>query len=535
MLDRGVVLDERYELEHALGSGGQGAVWAALDRLTGTRRALKVLDVGRASATARERAQREAEQLVQLEHPSIVHCFGLFADPRRELLVLVLEYVQGRSLAECAEDSRFTLARRLEVLQHVAEALAHAHATGIVHRDVKPDNVIVSDDFFSAPDHPRAVRLVDFGIAVPTGNPNPLTRENRTVGTRAYMAPEQIDPATWGNAPDAPALDVFAWGVMAWQLLVGGHPSGVRDPTREIDLVDAYRRAREKSGALELPDTPWTSLIAPALALDPRQRLRDGGVLCRRLKEVPSFGQVHLSLTTAGTEPATTDDNAGGTQQGAAGAPIATTGSGATLEPRLAPQRTRARTGLLRAPVLVLAAVGAVALAGLGVVALMRPHRSAWGKYVCTCCKKSPQYVGHACAENGATLADDARWWVRFQWATDKDGRALQDSNPLAEVCAKPEGGSAVCWPAKRAGKAEPLEVTTHDLVSGALQVWIREPGPGGNTVVLGRMKTSGYASLSTGVLCEGIAYGKSIAGSIRTVAFSVEPVGEDLSVCRGF
>jgi serine/threonine protein kinase len=532
VLAPGLVLVEQYELIAPLGSGGQGSVWLARERTTRAERALKVVDVSRASKTARERAQREADQLVRLQHPAIVRCSWLFVEPRLQLLVLVLDFVRGKSLAELELDPRLTPERKLEVLGRVADALAHAHDVGIVHRDVKPQNILVADGFFTQPTRPDSVQLVDFGIAVPTGNPDPLTHTERIIGTRTFMAPEQLDPPSWGEHPDAPPLDVFAWGVTAWRLMVGVHPTGLPERAIEVDLVDAYRRARA-TGHLQLPTTPWTQLIGPALALDRRDRLRDGAALCRHLgrpsasshqtTEVSSELRLPVRVQAAISPPSASPplSTAGGTE----------VSQRVEVKSRRSPVTLLAVLGLLGAGALVLV-VAVLSFTKLA-PSFSPKSTSPWTDYVRQCCAKSPEHGTGDCSRAGARLELDERWWIRFQWARDAAGTGLQDSHPNAEVCAQPVGKDPTCWSAKPTLPARPLEATTEDLIAGNLQIWIRERGPKG-TVVLDRMVTT-YQSLNTGVLCDGLAYKRSSQSTIGIVVFSIEPAGEELSKYRGF
>ena len=531
MLQPGLVVGP-FELISPLGSGGQGSVWLARDRTSGAERALKILDLSRASNTARERAQREADQLVLLHHPAIVECFLLIIEPRLQLLALVLEHVRGRSLADHAADPRLTLARRLDVLQRVAEALAHAHASGVVHRDVKPQNILVADEFFVQPDRPDAVRLVDFGIAVSTGNPDPLTRADRTIGTPAYLAPEQLDPRTWGEYADAPSLDVFAWGVTAWELLVGGHPTGLGEDATQLDFVDAYRRAKQGAGALTLPITPWTKLVAPALALDPRDRLREGATLCRLIAQIssPARSTTEESPESAPALPGRNQAVRGGASHASTTAGVANVGQRLQARPR--------GTSWVVLLVLLLTLVGTGGLVAI-FAAFSLAHQSEtpspastspWTAYVRHCCSKSPEFGGGDCSRVGALLGSGDRWWLRYQWAQDAGRSALQKSHPQAEVCAQPAGRDPVCWPAKPEIPATPVEVTTDELTSGSFQIWVRDRGQ-----VLDRLSTRYPGGLSTGVLCVGLRSTKGTMNNVGVVVFSVEPVGENLSKYRGF
>lgn len=278
-----------YLLVARLGAGGQGSVWKASDSVDPSiYRALKLVDTHKVAGAEVERMQREARVLVRLSHPSLVQCHGLVEDSGRGVLGLVLDCVEGASVASSKDDPRFTLAHRFAALLHVARALAHVHAAELVHRDVKPQNVLLERDFWAHPEDPSTVKLVDFGISVTTGNHDKLTRTDRVVGTPPYMAPEAIDATTWMMPPDRPVSDVFAFGVTAWELLVGGHPSGLTPDSSLSDYARAYREVLERRYPwpphFELSGV-WGEAVARCLALDARKRPASGTVVLDALGE----------------------------------------------------------------------------------------------------------------------------------------------------------------------------------------------------------------------------------------------------------
>lgn len=278
-----------YLLVERLGAGGQGSVWRANDSVDPSiHRALKLVDTHKVGAAEVERMRREARVLARLSHPSLVQCHGLVEDSGRGVLGLVLECIDGTSVGSSKDDPRFTLAHRFAALLHVARALAHVHAAELVHRDVKPQNVLLERDFWAHPEDPSTVKLVDFGISVTTGNHDKLTRTDRVVGTPPYMAPEAMDATTWMMPPDRPVSDVFAFGVTAWELLVGGHPTGLTPDSSLSDYARAYREVLERS----YPWPPhfeisgvWGEAVARCLALDARKRPASGTVVLDALGE----------------------------------------------------------------------------------------------------------------------------------------------------------------------------------------------------------------------------------------------------------
>ncbi len=172
----------RYRLGARLGSGGFGTVYAAHDERLDRQVAVKVIPAG---APAPERATREAMAAARLDHPGIVAVFD--AGENAGARYLVSELVEGRTLDRLAADGDRSDRDVRRVGLALADALEHAHGRGVIHRDVKPQNVIV-------PDKPRSARsaakLTDFGVAHLAGD-EPLTRTGDVVGTLAYMAPEQ--------------------------------------------------------------------------------------------------------------------------------------------------------------------------------------------------------------------------------------------------------------------------------------------------------------------------------------------------------
>ena len=213
MLKPGDTFD-RYTIDAVIGQGGMGSVYRAHDTRLDRRVALKVISDGAAGADANARLLREAKAAAALDHPnavSIFECGELDGAP-----YIVMELVSGRTLREVVGDASIPVATRVGWLADVARALGAAHRRGLVHRDVKPENVMVRDD--------GVVKVLDFGIArraagqVDAGAPTQppalptLTKEGVKVGTPTYMAPEQIR----GEDLDGRA-DQFAWGVLTYE------------------------------------------------------------------------------------------------------------------------------------------------------------------------------------------------------------------------------------------------------------------------------------------------------------------------------
>ncbi|WP_234591540.1 serine/threonine-protein kinase, partial [Micromonospora sp. MH99] len=259
MLTRGVLLGDRYRLGERVATGGMGAVWRGTDVLLEREVAVKVLLpslVADAEFTARFRA--EARMLAALRHPGVVavHDVGqaALADGSR-VDYLVMEYVEGEPLsARVRTAGRLDAATTMSVLAQAADALHTAHLAGIVHRDVKPGNLLVKAD--------GRVVLVDFGIARSRSMAG-LTAANMVLGTAAYMSPEQAT-----GQPVAAATDVYALGAVAYFCLAGRPPFDGDNP-----LAVALRHAQDEPAPLP-PDTPpaVAAVIARAMAKRPAER-----------------------------------------------------------------------------------------------------------------------------------------------------------------------------------------------------------------------------------------------------------------------
>ena len=226
---------ERYVIDALLGAGGMGEVYRAHDERLQRSVALKILrveaadsDGGPPSAKKAERMLREARTAAALDHPNVVAVFdvGQVEEPKalRGTTYIAMELIRGATLRAYIGDASIPVAKRVAWLAAIARALGAAHAAGLVHRDVKPENVMIRED--------GIIKVLDFGIAkrsvplavgrdVPKEQhaPGTLTEEGLVVGTPVYMAPEQMR----GESLDGRA-DQFSWGVLGYELLAGRIP-----------------------------------------------------------------------------------------------------------------------------------------------------------------------------------------------------------------------------------------------------------------------------------------------------------------------
>jgi hypothetical protein len=272
----------RYRLGARLGSGGFGTVYAAHDERLDRPVAVKVIP---ADGPAPERGTREALAAARLDHPGIVGVFDAGEDGQARFLVS--ELVQGRTLDRLAAGGELSDRDVLRVGLALADALAHAHERGVIHRDVKPQNVIV-------PDRPRSARsaakLTDFGVAHLAGD-EPLTRTGDVVGTLAYMAPEQAA----GQRVDERA-DLYSLALVLYEGLAGVNPVRAGSPAATARRVGTVLPALQRSRR-ELPQELCAALDR-ALRPRPEERgtLADlGDALATALPQVADDGGTILA------------------------------------------------------------------------------------------------------------------------------------------------------------------------------------------------------------------------------------------------
>ncbi|WP_434971445.1 protein kinase domain-containing protein [Micromonospora peucetia] len=266
MLTRGVVLSDRYRLDDRVATGGMGAVWRCTDVMLEREVAVKVLlPALSADPEFTSRFRAEARMLAALRHPGVVavHDVGrsVLADGS-QADYLVMEYVNGQPLSSWLRRAgRLDPASTMSVVAQAAEALHTAHLAGIVHRDVKPGNLLVKAD--------GRVVLVDFGIAR-SGTTAGLTAANVMLGTASYMSPEQA-----ANQPVSPVTDVYALGAVAYFCLTGQPPFDGDNP-----LQVALRHLQEEPPPLP-PGIPAAvaALVVQAMAKRPGDRFPDAAAM----------------------------------------------------------------------------------------------------------------------------------------------------------------------------------------------------------------------------------------------------------------
>lgn len=245
----------RYSLDREIGRGGMGAVWLAEDEVLGRQVALKRIGMlPGADRTDLARAEREAQLAARLNHPHVVAVFNLVIDTDTDSQWLVMEYVEGTNLAQLVkEQGRLSPDDAAPLLWQAADALVAAHRAGIVHRDVKPSNILV--------DRSGRVKLTDFGIARVSADPS-LTQTGFVTGSPAYLAPEV---AAGGRGDEA--VDVWSLGATAFHVLAGRPPYEFGDNV----LGGLYRIVNEEPP--HLAEAGWLApLLEGTLVKDPTRR-----------------------------------------------------------------------------------------------------------------------------------------------------------------------------------------------------------------------------------------------------------------------
>ncbi|MGH9024908.1 MAG: protein kinase domain-containing protein [Acidimicrobiia bacterium] len=344
-LTAGRVLGGRYRLVEPIARGGMATVWLADDPVLARRVAVKVLraELG-ANGDLRTRFQREAVAAARLSHSGIVATYDTGDDDG--VAYIVMELVEGTTVRRLLDsEGALSIPRSVDLSVQVADALQHAHQQGLVHRDIKPGNVLVT--------HHDRVKVTDFGIAKLTGDDD-LTRTGTVLGTARYLAPEQVN----GGVIDA-RTDVYALGLLVYEMMCGNPPFAA-----ETDMATAVARLTNDAPSLRRyrPELApeLDAVVTRALARDPDRRFESAAEFRRALAGAP---RATLSSSRQPARPRLT-------LPASPGAPTearSRTSVGSAPPVNRAPARTparrpsRSRRGLL--------VIGALFLAGCGVAA----------------------------------------------------------------------------------------------------------------------------------------------------------------------
>ncbi|MGW1376035.1 serine/threonine-protein kinase [Streptomyces sp. NPDC002446] len=335
MSDLGRLIAGRYRLVERVGRGGMGTVWRAEDEVLGRHVAVKKLHIpphlqDDEVLTLHERTRREARSAARIAHPNVIVVHDVVDD--EGLPCIVMEYIPSVTLSDLVKrQGALPPGEAARIGRSMAAALRAAHDAGVLHRDVKPANVLLG--------HDGRIVLTDFGIAVESGTPS-LTRTGELVGSIQYLAPERLRS---GIAEPGPACDLWSLGATLYQAVEGRHPFH-----RDTAIETAYAIAAEAHHPLRAAG-PLTAVIEGLLVKEPRHRM-DAHEAERLLGEAAEAG----TGTATGT----------GTRVGAVAAgPVA---DAVTRPQRIGDAAAPARRGRRRRTVLWMAAAAAVAASVTG-------------------------------------------------------------------------------------------------------------------------------------------------------------------------
>ena len=292
----GDVVATRYKIERLIGSGGTGEVYEALDTALGGSVALKALKPSVAgSAIQLERFRREIQNARKVTHPNVCRIFdmGIQNGSGRDRFFLTMELLAGITLADRIErGALYTTEEALPIAVQIADGLDAAHAAGVIHRDLKPGNIML----LPPPTGRFAQRAVitDFGLALSEEQSDMrLTETDELVGTPEYMAPEQAEPG-----PATPATDVYAFGLILYEMLSQRQPFETAGTALATVLV--RRRSPPRPLREVIPGVPaaWEATIHRCLERDPGRRFATAGEVIAALQHDPP-------PTPAGSDPGT--------------------------------------------------------------------------------------------------------------------------------------------------------------------------------------------------------------------------------------
>lgn len=247
----------RYRLLEKVGEGGMGSVWLAEDPTLDRLVAVKILTLeGPEAESRRARLQREARAMASLNHPHVIRVFEVGEAAGQ--VFFAMEYAEGGDLRLALRDGPWEPRRAVRLLRQAADAVAHAHAAGVLHRDLKPGNVLLTVD--------GQPRLADFGLAAPLGARGDLTLTDHALGTPAYMAPEVAE----GRPVDA-RVDVYGLGALLYELLTGRPPFAGQTTAAILTAVSREDPIAPRSLVPGL-DADLETICLKCLEKEPRQR-----------------------------------------------------------------------------------------------------------------------------------------------------------------------------------------------------------------------------------------------------------------------
>ena len=279
-----------YKILHKLGEGGMGVVYKAVDTRLGRTVALKVLLPDHGSWQQRERFAREAKAASTLNHPNIVTIYEFDAIDGVEFIAM--EYVDGESLYDLQTSHRASRDQMLGYLRQAAGAIAKAHEAGMIHRDLKPNNIMVTKE--------GVAKVLDFGLAIMEAGSDEdpdatkaltLTRAGMAVGTPAYMSPEQVK-----GEPVDRRTDIFSFGIILYEVACGQRPFKGANPQATLHQIATM----EPQAPTEVDPTipaKLTRLIAQCLQKDPSKRTVTMAGVAQELGDLPQPATAPVALS----------------------------------------------------------------------------------------------------------------------------------------------------------------------------------------------------------------------------------------------
>ena len=269
-----LVFAEKYEVQVQIAQGGMGIVYKALDRKLNRVVALKVVHAHLCGDPSfLQRFLREARAMARLQHENIVSIFSVEQD--RGTQFIVMEYFEGTNLRDKTQPNViFPLHEAIAITYQIAKALAYAHGHGLIHRDVKPANVLLDSD--------NRVKLTDFGIAAALDDA-PLTSAGQLIGSLPYMSPEQARDTTLDGRSD-----LYSLGLMLYEMLTGTHPRRNLSNAAILGMLTA----EEKAPALTFPPSvpaEVQAVVKDLLRFRPADRIGDASQLLRRLESLKAL------------------------------------------------------------------------------------------------------------------------------------------------------------------------------------------------------------------------------------------------------
>ncbi|WP_020522771.1 serine/threonine-protein kinase [Catelliglobosispora koreensis] len=272
MVSSGVLLSKRYRLDERIATGGMGDVWKGTDEVLDRTVAIKIMLTALLEERGFvERFRTEARTMATINHPGVVRIYDFGHD---EVAYLIMEYVEGEPLSRTLNRvGRLTPARTMSLVAQAAEALEAAHEKGVIHRDVKPGNLLVRPN--------GTLILTDFGIARSAAAAQ-LTATGAVLGTASYLSPEQAS-----GQPATPASDVYSLGVVAYQCLSGSRPYEGDTP---LEIAMKHVNGTARPLAQDVP-VPIRQVVERAMAKEPAKRWKSAAefaVAARRAATLPA-------------------------------------------------------------------------------------------------------------------------------------------------------------------------------------------------------------------------------------------------------